>query len=140
MVETKGQVIGRVKALSVLNFPGHSLSFSGLSCISRVPHLGDGEINDIGCKVELGGNIPSKGIMIMQMFLMSALELSRQLPFSASLVKPSYGKVGRDSTPSAELVTLIRVLTEQSVDQQIAVTWPMDQFGHVQPVGGVNKK
>ncbi|MCR3755280.1 MAG: putative ATP-dependent protease YcbZ [Sodalis sp. Psp] len=141
MVETEGQVAGQVNALSVLDFPGHPLPFGGPSRISCVVHLGDGEINDIERKAELGGNIHSKGMMIMQAFLMSALELDQQLPFSASLVfEQSYGKVDGDSASLAELVALISALAKKPVDQQIAVTGSVDQFGRVQPVGDVNEK
>ena len=43
-------------------------------------------------KAELG-NIHAKGMMIMQAYLISELELEQQLPFSASLVfEQSYPK------------------------------------------------
>lgn len=55
------------------------------SRISCVVHIGDGEFTDIERKAELGGNIHAKGMMIMQAFLMSELQLEQQIPFSASL-------------------------------------------------------
>ncbi|BAE74302.1 Lon protease 1 [Sodalis glossinidius str. 'morsitans'] len=141
MVETEGQVVGQVNALSVLDFPGHPLPFGEPSRISCVVHLGDGEINDVERKAELGGNIHAKGMMIMQAFLMSALELDQQLPFSASLVfEQSYGEVDGDSASLAEGVALISALADKPINQQIAVTGSVDQFGRVQPIGGVNEK
>ncbi|AHF77627.1 Putative ATP-dependent protease [Sodalis praecaptivus] len=141
MVDTEGQVVGQVNALSVLDFPGHPLPFGEPSRISCVVHLGDGEINDVERKAELGGNLHAKGMMIMQAFLMSALELDQQLPFSASLVfEQSYGEVDGDSASLAEGVALISALAERPINQQIAVTGSVDQFGRVQPIGGVNEK
>ncbi|RLR18354.1 Lon protease family protein, partial [Sodalis-like symbiont of Bactericera trigonica] len=140
-VETEGEVVGQVNALSVLDFPGHPLPFGKPSRISCVVHLGDGEINDVERKAELGGNIHAKGMMIMQAFLMSALELDQQLPFSASLVfEQSYGDVDGDSASLAEGVALISALADKPIAQQIAVTGSVDQFGRVQPIGGVNEK
>ncbi|XOD69828.1 MAG: AAA family ATPase [Sodalis sp. (in: enterobacteria)] len=141
MVKTEGQVIGQVNALSVLDFPGHPLPFGEPSRISCVVHLGDGEINDVERKAELGGNLHAKGMMIMQAFLMAALELNQPLPFSASLVfEQSYGEVDGDSASLAEGVALISALANKPINQQIAVTGSVDQFGCVQPIGGVNEK
>lgn len=141
MVETEGSQIGQVNALSVLDFPGHPEPFGEPSRISCVVHLGDGEINDVERKAELGGNIHAKGMMIMQAFLMASLELDQQLPFSASMVfEQSYGEVDGDSASLAELVALISALADKPIDQQIAVTGSVDQFGRVQPIGGVNEK
>lgn len=141
MIETQGEVIGQVNALSVLNFPGHPLVFGEPSRISCVVHLGNGEINDVERKAELGGNFHAKGMMIMQAFLMSALELDQQLPFSASLVfEQSYNEIDGDSASLAEGVALISALANKPINQQIAITGSVDQFGRVQPIGGVNEK
>lgn len=141
MVETEGAMVGQVNALSVLDFPGHPLPFGEPSRISCVVHLGDGEINDVERKAELGGNLHAKGMMIMQAFLMASLELDQQLPFSASLVfEQSYGEVDGDSASLAELSALISALSGKPIVQQIAVTGSVDQFGRVQPIGGVNEK
>ncbi len=79
--------------------------------------------------------------MIMQAFLMSVLKLDQQLPFSASLVfEQSYDEVDGDSASLAELIALISALALKPVNQQIAVTGSVDQFGHIQPVSGINKK
>lgn len=141
MVETEGEMVGQVNALSVLDFPGHPLPLGEPSRISCVVHLGDGEINDVERKAELGGNIHAKGMMIMQAFLMASLELDQQLPFSASMVfEQSYGEVDGDSASLAELSALISALSGKPVRQHIAVTGSVDQFGRVQPIGGVNEK
>ena len=65
-------------------------------------HIGDGEFIDVERKAELGGNIHAKGMMIMQAFLMSELELEQQLPFTASLTfEQSYSEVDGDSASMA---------------------------------------
>ncbi|MGP1953637.1 MAG: S16 family serine protease, partial [Arsenophonus sp. NC-QC1-MAG3] len=40
----------------------------------------------------------------------------------------------------AELCALISALSLQPIDQQIAVTGAVDQFGYVQPIGSINQK
>lgn len=141
LIETEGEVVGQINGLSVLEYPGHPRAFGEPSRISCVVHAGDGEFHDVERKAELGGNLHAKGMMIMQAFLISELELDQQLPFSASLVfEQSYGEVDGDSASLAELCALISALAQQPLNQQIAVTGSVDQFGNVQPIGGVNEK
>ncbi|WP_431222911.1 AAA family ATPase [Serratia sp. L9] len=141
MIETEGEIVGQINGLSVLDYPGHPRSFGEPSRISCVVHLGDGEFTDVERKAELGGNLHAKGMMIMQAFLISELDLDQQLPLSASIVfEQSYGEVDGDSASLAELCALISALSQQPITQQIAVTGSVDQFGNVQPIGGVNEK
>ena len=141
LIETEGEIVGQINALSVIDFPGHPRAFGEPSRLSCVVHIGDGEITDVERKAELGGNIHAKGMMIMQSWLMTELELEQQLPFSASLVfEQSYSEIDGDSASLAELCVFISALASQPIYQHIAVTGSVDQFGRVQPVGGVNEK
>ncbi|WP_409307184.1 AAA family ATPase [Pectobacterium sp. B1J-3] len=141
LIETEGYVVGQVNGLSVLEYPGYPIMFGEPTRISCVVHPGDGEFTDVERKAELGGNLHAKGMMIMQAFLISELELDQPLPFSASMVfEQSYGEVDGDSASLAELSAFISALSLQPINQQLAVTGSVDQFGHVQPIGGVNEK
>ncbi|MBU0249948.1 Lon protease family protein [Enterobacter hormaechei] len=141
LVETEGERIGQINALSVIEFPGHPRAFGEPSRISCVVHIGDGEFTDIERKAELGGNIHAKGMMIMQAFLMSELQLEQQIPFSASLTfEQSYSEVDGDSASMAELCAVISALADVPINQNIAITGSVDQFGRAQPVGGLNEK
>lgn len=141
LIETEGECIGQINALSVIEFPGHPRAFGEPSRISCVVHIGDGEFVDVERKAELGGNIHAKGMMIMQAFIMSELELDQQMPFTASLTfEQSYSEVDGDSASMAELCALISALANVPINQSIAVTGSVDQFGRVQPVGGLNEK
>jgi Lon-like ATP-dependent protease len=141
LVETEGERVGQINALSVIEFPGHPRAFGEPSRISCVVHIGDGEFIDIERKAELGGNIHAKGMMIMQAYLMSQLQLEQQIPFTASLTfEQSYSEVDGDSASMAELCALISALADVPVNQSIAITGSVDQFGRAQPVGGLNEK
>ena len=141
LIETDGEQVGQINALSVIEFPGHPRAFGEPSRISCVVHFGDGEFMDIERKAELGGNIHAKGMMIMQAFLMAELGLDQQLPFSASLTfEQSYSEVDGDSASIAELCALVSALAHVPVNQSLAITGSVDQFGRAQPVGGLNEK
>lgn len=141
MIQTEGEAVGQINGLSVLDYPGYPDLIGEPTRITCVAHIGDGEFTDVERKAELGGNLHAKGMMIMQAYLNSELRLDQPQPFSTSIVfEQSYGEVDGDSASLAELCALISTLALQPIDQQIAVTGAVDQFGQVQPIGGVNQK
>ncbi|MXP56142.1 Lon protease family protein [Pantoea sp. Mhis] len=141
MIDTKGSIVGQINSLSVVEIPGHPRPWGEPCRITCVVHPGDGECVDIERKSELGGDIHTKGLLIMQSYLISKLKLGEQLPFSASLVfEQSYSEVNGDSASLAELCVLISALSNRPLTQQIAVTGSVDQFGNVQSVGSLNEK
>ncbi|OCG45068.1 Lon protease [Gilliamella sp. Choc5-1] len=141
MINTKEQVVGQINGLSVIEYPGYPKAIGEPTRLSCLIHFGDGEIIDIERKTELAGNIHSKGMMIMQAFIMSEFAINHQLPFSTSLVfEQSYSEIDGDSASLAGLCAIISALSQQPIDQQLAVTGSVDQFGHVQSIGGVNEK
>lgn len=141
LIETEGERVGQINALSIIEFPGHPRAFGEPARISCVVHVGDGEFTDIERKAEMSGNIHAKGMMVMQAFLRSRLQLEQQLPFSASLTfEQSYSEVDGDSASMAELCALISALANTPLKQNIAITGSVDQFGRAQSVGGVNEK
>ena len=140
-IETEDEEIGQINGLSVIEFEGVPYAFGEPLRISCNVQYGDGEIIDIERKVELGGNIHSKGILIAQSCLANLLELPTQLPFSASLAfEQSYGEVDGDSSSLAIFCVLVSSLAKVALPQSIAVTGSIDQFGNVLSVGGVNYK
>ncbi|EKO3858654.1 S16 family serine protease [Vibrio harveyi] len=141
IIETTGEQVGQINGLTVIDMAGHPVSYGEPARISCVIHFGDGDISDVERKAELGGNLHAKGMMIMQAFVSSALNLDEPLPYSASIVfEQSYSEVDGDSASLAELCCLVSALSESPVNQQIAVTGAVDQFGRVQAVGGLNEK
>ena len=141
MINTKDQVVGQVNGLSVIEYPGYPKAVGEPSRLSCLIHFGDGEFIDIERKTDLAGSIHSKGMMIMQAFIMSEFAINHQIPFSTSLVfEQSYNEIDGDSASLAGLCAIISALSEQAIDQQLAITGSVDQFGHVQSIGGVNEK
>jgi Lon-like ATP-dependent protease len=141
IIETTGEQVGQINGLTVIDMAGHPVSYGEPARISCVIHFGDGDVSDVERKAELGGNLHAKGMMIMQAFLSSALNLDEPLPYAASIVfEQSYSEVDGDSASLAELCCLVSALSECAVNQQIAVTGAVDQFGRVQAVGGLNEK
>lgn len=141
MINTQNQIIGQINGLSVVEYPGYPHVIGEPTRLSCLIHFGDGEFIDIERKNELAGNIHSKGMMIIQSFLTAEFAITHQLPFSTSLVfEQSYNEVDGDSASLAGLCVIISALSGQPIDQQLAVTGSVDQFGNVQAIGSINEK
>lgn len=139
LLSVDGKVIGQVNALSVLSAGGQEFGLPNR--ITALCRYGDGEVIDIERDVKLGGNIHSKGVMILSAFLAGHFAREEPMHLSASIAfEQSYSEVDGDSASMAELCALLSALAEVPVLQQFAVTGSINQFGEVQPVGGVNEK
>ena len=140
-IATKGEVVGQINGLSVVEYAGVPKTFGEPVRISCLVQFGDGEVIDIERKNELAGNVHSKGLMIAEACLANVLHLPAQLPFSATVAfEQSYGEIDGDSASLACFLSLVSSLADEPLPQSIAVTGAIDQFGCVHTVGGVNDK
>jgi predicted ATP-dependent protease len=139
LIDTAGAKAGQVNGLSVLQLG--NFAFGKPSRISARVRMGRGEVVDIERRVELGGPLHTKGVMILAGYLGAKYAPDRPLALSATLVfEQSYGGVDGDSASSAELYALLSALADLPIGQCFAVTGSVNQFGQVQAIGGVNEK
>lgn len=139
LVTTSGSRVGQVNALSVLSTGGFEFGLSNR--ITATCYYGDGDVIDIERDVKLGGNIHSKGVMILTSWLASHFAVTEPMHLSASLTfEQNYGEVDGDSASLAELCALVSALSGIPVRQDLAITGSVNQFGEVQPIGGANDK
>jgi len=139
LVSTSGTCVGQVNALSVLSTGGFEFGLSNR--VTATCYYGDGGVIDIERDVKLGGNLHSKGVMILSSWLASHFAVNDPMHLSASLTfEQNYGEVDGDSASLAELVALVSSLSGVPVRQDLAITGSFNQFGEVQPIGGVNEK
>jgi len=138
-IDTDGEVVGQVNGLSVLQIG--DFSYGQPSRITARVRMGRGEIIDIERRVELGGALHSKGVMILAGYLGEKFGKERPFALSASLVfEQSYGGVDGDSASSAEIYALLSALSGVPIQQSFAVTGSVNQRGEIQAIGGVNQK
>ena len=136
---TEGEAIGQVNALSVLSTSDHM--FGAPSRITAVTSHGDGEVIDIERNVDLGGNLHSKGVLILSSYISSVFGKTAKIPLTTNITfEQSYGGVDGDSASMAELCAVVSAFSRQPNRQDIAITGSMNQFGEAQPIGGVNEK
>ena len=139
LVDTAGMHVGQVNGLAVV--PLGDSTFAHPVRITATVRVGDGEVIDIEREVKLGGPIHSKGVLILSSFMAARFGWRMPLSLKASLVfEQSYGGVEGDSASLAELAALLSALAGVPLRQSLAVTGSVNQFGVVQPVGGINEK
>ena len=139
MIPTSGEVIGQINGLVVLSFG--RVCFGKPSRITCQVRIGKGDVVNIEREVHLSGPLHSKGVLILSSFLSTRFATNTPLSLEASLVfEQSYGGIDGDSASSTELYAMLSALAEAPIKQSLAVTGSVDQFGRVQPIGGVNEK
>lgn len=139
LIDSSGGQVGQVNGLAVIDL-GDAL-FAHPVRITATVRIGEGDVIDIERESELGGAIHSKGVMILSSFLAARYARSLPLSLSASLVfEQSYGPVEGDSASLAELCALLSALAAVPIRQSLAITGSVNQYGRVQPIGGVNEK
>ncbi len=139
LIDTAGKKTGQVNALSVLQVG--DFMFGQPSRITATARLGKSGVIDIEREARLGGEIHSKGVMILSAYLDSTYAANQNLPLTASLVfEQSYGRIDGDSASAAELCALLSALGNIPLNQSLAVTGSINQLGEVQAIGGVNEK
>ena len=131
----EGEQVGQVIGLSVIEFIGFPYQFGEPIRITATTHMGEGDLSDVERKAELAGNIHAKAMMIIHGYLTHKLPLAGNLVF-----EQSYHEIDGDSASLAGLIALLSSMAEVPVVQHLAVTGAIDQFGHVQAVGGINEK
>ncbi len=142
LLATEGEEVGQINGLSVIETAGTSYEYGEPVRITATLRAGgEGDVIDIERKAELAGQIHAKAMMIINGFLSNEFGAEQPLPVSASLVfEQSYSEIDGDSASLTGLCAVISALSDLPIRQDLAVTGAVDQFGDVQPVGGVNEK
>jgi lon-related putative ATP-dependent protease len=139
LIDLSGERVAQVNGLAVLSVGDHEFGLP--SRITATTAMGRVGIIDIDREAEMSGAIHTKGVLILTGFLRSRFAQARPLTLTASLTfEQSYGGIDGDSASCAELYAVLSSLSGVPIRQGISVTGSVNQFGEVQPIGGVNEK
>ena len=139
-IATSGAVTGQVNGLAVTSAGPLTYGFPARITASIGP--GHAGAIDIESASQLSGSIHTKGFHILGGLLRHLMRgTAHALAFSASIAfEQSYGGIDGDSASGAEMCCLLSALTGVPLDQSIAMTGAIDQFGHLQPIGAATEK
>lgn len=139
LIQVHGEVVGQVNGLTHIELGDASFG-SPIRLTARCHPGGRGLIN-IDREVNMSGPTHDKGVFILQNWLSASFSHLAPLSLNASLVfEQEYSGVEGDSASCAELFALLSAMANLPIQQGIAVTGALNQFGEVMPIGGVNEK
>lgn len=139
LISLQGHHVGQVNGLTVMTVGRQS--FGQPVRITAQASAGDEGVVDIEREIEMAGPIHSKGMLILSGYVRGRYMRYRALGFSASIViEQTYDGIEGDSASSAELFALLSAIAQVPMRQDLAVTGSVNQFGEIQPVGGINEK
>lgn len=139
LVDVTGKVVGQVNGLAVLGMGNYH--FGKPSRITARIYMGERGVVNIERETEMSGKIHDKGLLTLTGYLGGHYAQDKPLSLSASLTfEQLYSGIDGDSASSAELYALLSALSGLPIDQGIAVTGSINQYGEIQPIGGVNEK
>ena len=134
-----GEKIGIINGLAVVGSGFYS--FGKPMRITCQSVLGNGNIIDIHKESKMSGSIHEKSIGILKGLLSNIVGPYERIPVDFQLsFEQTYGMIEGDSASVAEIICILSALSKKPVRQNIAVTGSINQFGEVQPIGGVNEK
>ena len=138
-IDTEGSAVGQINGLTVISLVDHT--FGHPVRISANVFMGQEGIVNIEREVKLTGPIHNKGLLTLSSYL--GRKYAQDMPISITAriaFEQTYGGIEGDSASSTELYCLLSALSGLPLRQDIAVTGSVDQFGYIQPIGGVNEK
>ncbi len=139
LMDVQGERVGQINGLVVYNFS--RTSFGKPARITTQVRMGRGEFVNIEREIEMSGPIHTKGVLILCSLLANRFAKNSPLSLNASIVfEQSYGGVDGDSASSTEYYCMLSAISGIPIKQSIAVTGSINQFGEIQPIGGVNEK
>ena len=103
--------------------------------------MGQEGVVNIEREVKMTGPIHNKGLLTLSSFL--GRKFAREMPLSLSArlaFEQTYDGIEGDSASSTELYALLSALSGIGINQSIAVTGSVDQFGNIQPNWGSKRK
>lgn len=138
-IDTEGAVVGQINGLVVSET--FDYSFGAPVRITANVFMGQEGIVNIEREVNMTGPIHNKGLLILSSYLGRMYAQEYPISMSARIAfEQTYGGVEGDSASSTELYCILSALSGVPLKQCVAVTGSVDQFGQVQPIGGVNEK
>lgn len=139
MIDLQESKVGQINGISVLDLG--DIRFGRPNKITASIASGKVGLIDIEREAKLAGPIHTKGILILQGYLLEKYGQDKALSLFASLVfEQSYSEIEGDSASCAELFALLSSLAQLPIKQGIAVTGSINQKGELQPVGAINQK
>ncbi len=139
-IKTDGEQVGQINGLAVYSYPDNPFGIP--TRITAVTSVGKKGLINIEERCELSGEILNKSAeIIYRGVLKGRFAQNKNISLDATICfEQTYNGVDGDSASIATLCAIYSHLSQLPINQQLAVTGSLDQFGNAQAIGGVNEK
>ncbi|WP_161998069.1 Lon protease family protein [Silvanigrella paludirubra] len=139
IISTTSRRVGEINGLAVYSLG--DLSFGVPTRITCRTYKGKPGILNIERDASLSGKLHNKGVSILTSWINANFAKKSPANIAATICfEQNYNGVDGDSATLAELCLILSTIANIPIDQGIGVTGSVNQFGEVQPIGGVNEK
>ncbi|GHU53965.1 ATP-dependent protease [Clostridia bacterium] len=139
LIDTSGKKTGTINGLCVIDMEDYI--FGKPAKITATSYVGKSGIVNIEKEAEMSGSIHDKGIQVLIGYLGHTYAQDFPLSLSCRICfEQNYNGIDGDSASSTELYVVLSSLSGLPISQEIAVTGSINQFGDIQPIGGVTQK
>ncbi|WP_038056090.1 Lon protease family protein [Thermodesulfobacterium hydrogeniphilum] len=139
IIDVEGKKVGQINGLSVYILGDYN--FGKPSRITANVFPGSRGVVNIEREIDMSGPIHSKGVLIFSSYFYNKYSSTFPIQFSCTLTfEQAYEPVEGDSASAAELMVILSAVSKIPIRQDIAITGSIDQFGNIQPVGGIKEK
>ena len=140
-INTYGEEVGTINGLVVMRDEFGAYSFGLPAKLIATASPGKGYFENIEKEAGLSGKIMTKAHEILKNYFNKKFKsyLLDNATLSVSHAQ-SYNSVEGDSASIATTIVLKSALANLPIDQSLAMTGSMNEFGEVQPIGGANEK
>lgn len=139
MLDCKGERIGQINGLAVLDTGDYT--FGKPTRITATTYMGRAGVVNIEKEAGMSGKTHNKGAQILAGYLGHTYAQDRPLALAARVsFEQNYSGIDGDSASSTELYAILSSLADAPIKQNFAVTGSINQWGDIQPIGGVTYK
>ena len=139
IINVDGKKTAQINGLSVYQLG--DFSFGRPSRITANVYPGSRGVVHIEREVDMSGPIHTKGVLILSSYFYNRYSTKFPVQFSCTLTfEQGYEPVEGDSASAAELIAILSAVSGVPIKQNLAITGSIDQFGNIQPVGGIREK
>ena len=139
LLSLSGTKVGQINGLAVYDYGDHS--FGKISRITATSYVSGGGVINVERESRMSGAIHDKGVAILSGYLNAIFAKNKATHLTARICfEQNYGGIDGDSASAAELIAILSSFSGIPIRQNLAITGSVNQFGEIQPIGGVNEK
>jgi predicted ATP-dependent protease len=139
LLSSNSRRVGEINGLVVYDLG--DISFGKPARITCRTFKGKPGIMNIEREAALSGKLHNKGVSILTSWINATFGKRSSVNLAATICfEQNYSGVDGDSATLAETLLITTTVAGIPLDQNLAVTGSVNQFGEIQPIGGVNEK